>query len=58
MAYWDQRLLEEQNALWVKSYLVSGQLKAEYGRSAKKIIKDMVGLYDRIQKGTATVNDL
>lgn len=58
MAYWDERLIEEQAALWDKAYLVTGELKKEYARAAQKVVSDMTSLYLRIQSGTATANDL
>jgi len=56
--YWDERLVQEQAALWDKGYLVTGELKKEYTRAAQQIARDMSALYDRIQSGTATANDL
>lgn len=56
--YWDERLVAEQTALWDKAYLVTGELKAQYTKTANEIIRDMSALYDRIRKGGATVDDL
>lgn len=56
--YWDERLVLEQTALWDKAYLVTGELKKEYARSAQQIAKDIVALYDKIRRGEGTVNDL
>lgn len=56
--YWDERLIAEQTALWDKAYLVTGELKKEYARTAQRLVKDITALYDRIKGGDATVNDL
>ena len=58
MKYWDERLIQEQMALYDKAYLVTGELKTEYTRTAQELVKDITALYEKIQSGGATVNDL